>query len=747
MPRIDRRDFLKLIGAGGVGAGLGFVFAETKKDAVELLIPQPVMPEDYSPGIATWYNSVCTQCSAGCGIMVRVKEGRAKKIEGNPSHPVNQGRLCAMGQAGLNALYNPDRIRTPLRRIGEKGSGEFEEISWEQAFDLVAASLNALKSEWQGKKVRLLTGNTKGHLDKLFSDFMEMLGADGYLQYDFDHPANLYAANKLCFGTETLPYYDIRNTNYLLSFGADYLGTWLSPVHNSLAYGHMRQGRPGKRGKFVQIESRMSLSGANADEWVQAIPGTEGLLALTIAHELVAGGYYAGGDREAWVAALAAYDPQSVSQQTGVSAEKIQEIARGFGGAKPGLAIGGGSTANHTNGVANLVAVNVLNYLSGNIGKPGGVIFNSDPAFFSSTLNKQASYGRMLEFIDETTSGDVEALIIYNTNPVFNLPEASKLESALRRVPLVVSLSSFMDETTAMADVVLPTNTYLESWGDDYPEPGVGFSVASISQPVIKPIYDTKSAGDIVLSLAGMLGNDFQAAFPWRDMEQYLEHAWEKIYQSHKSQISEASFKDFWNAVLQAGVWGKIERNSNARHSDLNPQIVSNINLQVATPPEETTAYEFSLQPYFSQAFHDGRGANLPWLQELPDPITGIVYNSWVDINPKTAERMGIKEGDIVEVQSAHGSVQAPAFLYPAIMPDVVAIPVGQGHDAYGRYAKGRGINPLKILSPEMEAGTGALAWAATRVNLRKTGDRVSLIKQSGYPRELGRNILSHKSG
>ncbi|MCG8380402.1 MAG: twin-arginine translocation signal domain-containing protein [Proteobacteria bacterium] len=171
MTNINRRDFLKLIGAGSVGTGAGVLYGEVTKQTVELLIPQVIPPEDYSPGIATWYNTTCGQCSAGCGISVRTREGRAKKIEGNPVHPVNQGRLCSMGQAGLNALYNPDRIRRPLKRNAPGGS--FTPISWDEALTTLGRRLGNLKIQGKSNQVTLLSDGVRGHLDKLFATFMQ----------------------------------------------------------------------------------------------------------------------------------------------------------------------------------------------------------------------------------------------------------------------------------------------------------------------------------------------------------------------------------------------------------------------------------------------------------------------------------------------------------------------------------------------------------------------------------------------
>ena len=357
---------MQFIGAGGVGVAGGILYGDVVEQNVEFLIPQVIPPEDYSPGVASWYNTTCNQCSAGCGISVRIREGKAKKIEGNPVHPISQGRLCARGQAGLNALYNPDRMRTPLRLAGKRGSGNYEQSSWDEALTTIGTRISRIKIEADANRARLLTGRVRGHLDELFAQFMSLLGSDHYQQYDFTYPAALMAANRISYGTDTLPHYDIKNADLLLSFGADYLGTWISPVHHSLAYGHLRQGEGRERGKTVQIEPRMSLSGASADEWIAAQPGSEGLFALGLAHALVDGGHYLGDDREEWAAALQAYSPSNVSAATDVGEDTIVRLAREFAASNASLAIAGGAAAAGTNGVATVVAVNALNHLAGN---------------------------------------------------------------------------------------------------------------------------------------------------------------------------------------------------------------------------------------------------------------------------------------------------------------------------------------------------------------------------------------------
>ena len=799
MASIDRRDFLKLVGAGGVGTGAGFMLREAIKHPVENLVPYPVPPEDFSPGIATWYNTVCSMCSAGCGITVRTREGRAKKIEGNPSHPVSQGRLCARGQAGLQVLYNPDRVTTPLRQTGERGSGDWLPLTWTEGLSQISGRLEELRSSGQGGAVCLLSEGQRGHMHGLFEQFMAEIGSDRLVYYDYDHPHPLLAAMNRLFGTSELPYFDLGNTDYLVSFGADYLGSWLSPVHHGLGFGQSRQGRDGHRGRFVQIEPRMTLSGAAADEWIPASPGTEGIVALAMANRIVSQGGYQGDDVDAWAAALEPYSADAVAEQTGVAAETITRLADTFAGTGPSLAIGGDGAGRHSNGVDALTAITALNYLAGNLGIEGGLIFNPEPVAGQGAAARHASYRSMLELAEDAREGRIQVLIVNQANPVFTMPAAAGIGEALAQIPLIVSLSGFMDETTAMADLILPSHTYLESWGDDFPQPGVGFRAGAISQPVVSPLYDTRDTGDTLLAVAAAVNPD--GGLTAATTEEYLREQWRGIFEGDGpaeaaaadaqeaiagetvetaaeavaqeapedaaetpedaevavAQVAPAegalatdpdpagwmpdAFDEFWSSLLRAGVWGE---NTRAEQGPItvDASVIDAIGVDAPEFAGSSETYPFILQPYLSLNMHDGSGANLPWMQELPDPLTSVVYGSWLEVNPATAQELGLRDGDLVDVESPAGTISVPVLTFPAIMPNVVAMPVGQGHTEYGRYASGRGANPIEILAPQVEPETGSLAWNATRVRLNPTGRRAGLVRTSGLSRDLGRGII-----
>ena len=274
------------------------------------------------------------------------------------------------------------------------------------------------------------------------------------------------------------------------------------------------------------------------------------------------------------------------------------------------------------------------------------------------------------------------------------------------------------------------------------PEPGVGFPVASISQPVVAPLYYTLPVGDIILSLARQIGGELPVSMPWSTMEEFIKDRWREDYEGRVGGDAQQSFEEFWKAALQAGVWGQPGQVAAAQTTTIDSAAATAITNPASEFAGDENEYPFVLHPFLTTTFLDGRGANLPWLQEMPDPLTGVVYGSWAELNPVTADELGKKEGDVLTVESPAGSVRVPALIFPAIRPGVVAIPIGQGHTAYGRYAAGRGVNPLDVVAALTDERTGDLAWAATRVKLTATGERQRIVQTGGLSRTLGRQIL-----
>ena len=729
---LTRRKFLLMMGGSSAAA---VVFQACGIPDRELLVQSPLeMPEDLVTGVDNWYATLCRQCSTSEGIIVRVMEGRAKKVQGNSDYPINQGKHSARCEAALQALYHPDRISSPKRRV----NGEFIDITWQEALETLGAALRGQRDSRNTDSVVLATNPLRGHLGKLVDRFIGVYGGQ-HMGYEVLEQTVLRRAVKEVFKQDMLPDFDIPNTRYLLSFGGDFLGTWLSPVRYARGYGEFRQGnRP--RGKLVQVESRFSMTAANADERVYIKPGTEGFLALSMAHVIISEELgNADAARAMTDGQMAAYlenfAPDKASTATGVSAERIAELAREFANQRPSLAIGGGSAAAHTNGLFNLKAILALNFLVDSVGKSGGIIFNPEhPLADVPAQANVATFSDWIDLVKRMAGGQVNVLMLRGIDPVYGIPGAGGFKDALAKVSLVASFSSFMDDTAAMADLILPEHTSLESWGDDVPDPGPGYQTVGFQQPVVRPFFEkdekngfgTRAFGDVILALAEEVGIEL----PWETFRDVLEEGAQKLHSLGRGSVKASSFAAFWNGVLQRGGWWDTGAQSKATApsapllpKDLKPPTIQG-------PGGEDT---FNLVPFASLSMTDGSGAHLPWLQATPDPMTSAVWQTWIEINTRVAKDMDIREGEVVRVESSNGSsIEALAYPHPGVPPDVVSIPIGQGHTDYGQFAKERGANVLSILALESDVETGALAWASTRVRIKKTGRWIRLPKFEG---------------
>jgi anaerobic selenocysteine-containing dehydrogenase len=736
---MDRRTFIKLTAITGTSATLASC------GVPEHQIIRFVPDEELVPGVAEWKPSVCPLCSSGCGLNVRVmmadvdttrdgqqgvvRMGVVKKLEGQDAHPVSQGGLCARGQAAIQVTYHPDRIAQPIKRTGNRGAGTFEPIAWDQAIGEFVGKLDALAGSGNTKGLAIVTAGRRSQRRLLLEQFATKFGAGSPVVYELFSDDLLRRANQLSFGFGQLPTFDLANANFVIGFGADFLGTWNSPVAHSAAYGRMRRGRPGVRGAFVQVEARMTPTGASADEWVAANPGTEGVLALGLAHVIMreklrpADPGRAGALIDGWSAGLPAYAPEQVATVTGVAARRIERLAKEFAERGPAVAIVGGVPLAHTNGLFTALAVNALNQLAGTVGQKGGLVFTpqlSRPAVAAG------------ETLAQLVAGSPQVLIVDEANPVFNAPKAWKVRDALEKVPYIVSFASFIDETSVLADLILPDHSFLEGWVDAAPESGSAQAVVSVAGPAMKPLFQTRATGDVLLEVGGKLqkpidlGAQTYDAFVKAALAPLGEEAWS-------------------TAQKQAGWWGELPRNVAVQPAAAEARPTP-VRYSPATFDGDAAQYPFHFLPYASASFFDGSLAHLPWLQELPDPMTSAMWSSWVELNPKTAERLGIGLGDVVEVASSVGSLRAPAFINPGLSPDIIAMPVGQGHTTYTRYASGRGVNPVELLAPVTHAETGTLAWGATRVKVTRVGEpdgKLVLFSARGELREEPREGMT----
>ncbi len=740
--KLTRRNFLAWAGISAIGAVACDVFQDS-----ELGTQSPVqLPEDLVKGRDNWYSTLCRQCPSHEGILVRVMEGRAKKVQGNPLYPTNQGKQSARCDGGLQALYHPDRVSGPMRRV----NGQLQPIDWDTALDMLRQQLND-----RGNGLTLITQPLRGHLGLIASRFAEAFGGR-HLGFEALDQGTYRTAVKNVFGQDLLPDFDFANSNRILSFGADFLSTWVSPTRWSVEYGKFRDNH---EGLHIHVDPRFSMTAANADRWLPIQPGTEGFLALSLAQVIISEGLQASGVNVdaltggQGAAALDNFSPDRVGPSLGLPegilggqspADFIRELARDFAGHGPSIALGGDSAGAHTNGLFNLEAIYALNYLVGSVGQQGGIRFNPPSPLLE--LPASAQVGSLPDWtglVDDMRGGATRLVMVHQADPVHGLPGSVGFRSALAQSDvMLISFSSFLDETSSLADLVLPDRVYLEDWGDDIPEPGPGYQVLGVQQPVVNPLsdLDPRSFADILLSVSQELGRD--GNMPWNSFREALKASSDALFDMRRGSVSATSPDEFWNNMLRQGGWwdeGATGPSVTAPNGLFN-QIAG----KGANADFSTSAGDYYLVPFSHNTLLDGRNAHVPWAQATPDPITTVTWQTWVDISEGQAKRLGLREGDIVRVESSRDSIMALVYPNPAMPPNVVGVPLGQGHQSGSSYATAgdsrESSNVLNLLNIQEVQGSGALAWASHRVRIVPTGQSMNISKFEGsFPaREIG---------
>ncbi|MGM0454400.1 MAG: molybdopterin-dependent oxidoreductase, partial [Thermodesulfobacteriota bacterium] len=505
---MDRRTFLKLAGMGSLAFAAACT-AEREKRLYSLV----QSPEDMESGTARWYASTCRECPAGCGVLVKNREGRAIKIEGNPLHPISRGTLCMRGQAALQAVYNPDRLKSP--RIKE--NGKWRSIDYARAQQILNEKVGTAAAAGENR-VRMITAIEGESLLNLFESTLSAVNAEKPLVYEPIAYENLKAANAVVFGERGLPAYRIDEADCLVGFGADFVETWLSPVEYARRFKAMHRYGNGRKNRFYHVAPSRSLTGANADAWLQCRPGGEAAVCLGLIRALLVQKDTTGLDKtqlQALTRIAEPYTPEKVKAVSGVSADRFSGLIRDLQRAEKPLVLGTDALANSGNDLAANIAVNLLNVLL-------------DPSLsmldFSNRHRIERAGGRqaLLDFAARLDGEDADVLLLHNVNPLYDLPPGSPFEAALnRKNRFVVSFSNFMDDTAQAADMVFPVSLPLESWG----EYGGRQELLSTLQPAMLPLFDAPHIGDVMLRLAGNKGK------PAKNVKQHLIQQLESRWQ------------------------------------------------------------------------------------------------------------------------------------------------------------------------------------------------------------------------
>jgi anaerobic selenocysteine-containing dehydrogenase len=595
MAKISRRTFLKTVGVGtaaatlyGARPGGPLLRALTAKEKAAL-----------QAGQDQWLPTVCGQCPAGCGMMVRVVNGRAVKIDGLPYHPSNRGKTCPKGQNGLQVLYDPDRLRGPMKRVGERGAGEWQAVSWDEAVAEVADRLGELRDGGLAHTLVFLTGRVQGQMEGLIHRFCTAYGTPNVIDHKSVSMAATEVAHGFTVGHSELFGYDWEHTNYLLSFGVAFLEAYQPTVRNLKLYGHMRRGRPNQRSRFVQVDTRLSVTAAKADEWISIHPGSDGALALGLAFVIISEDLYdhdfvsrhtfgfddwtdqAGASHLGFRSlVLRDYAPAQVEALTGVPADTIARLAREFASTRPAVAIANRSVSMQSNGVFSQMAVEALNALVGNFDGRGGPLIQRQAPYLpwpDVRLDSAAQAGLAQPRIDHAGTDryplatsvyqqlpesvatedpyPVNGLFLYYTNPLFSSPEVEPVREALKKVPFIVSFSPFLDDSSLYADLILPDHTYLERLQDVELVPSTGYPVVGLRQPVVAPLFDTRHTGDVLIQIAQRIGEAVAGAFIWQSFEEVLQYRVNGLWRSEQGDIIATEYQYFWEEFRRRSLW------------------------------------------------------------------------------------------------------------------------------------------------------------------------------------------------
>ena len=700
-----RREFLKLMGASLAMGSAGCIRRPAQK-----IIPYVKSPAEIVPGIANHYASSWNDSGEILGLLVRTREGRPIKIEGNPSHPGNKGAASARAQAHILHLYDPDRLQGPKHNLLNKEKTNYEtvNVAWEFVDSTVAAQLK------KGGVAVLTRTIASPATRSLVNEFARTTRAR-VVEWDPVGPEALRAGQKASYGSDSVPTYRFDQAQMVVSIDADFLGTYLTPTENNRLWSQARK-VGANMARLVSFESMMSLTGMNADDRFRIKPSQRLDVVMALISELIEQGRVSADAsvREA----VAGY--KDAAHILGVDEKKFFQVAAQLAANKGKSIVLAGGLGNSAQDVKVQVAVNLLNSLLENDGRT--INYRAPMTTFKGSTKELAS------LIEQMKSGQIKTLIIHDVNPVYQLPAESGIAEALRKVEMVISTADRIDETAAFAEYVLPDHNALENWGDFEAQAGV----YSIQQPTIRPMYNTRAFQDTLLAWNKAAGGGKGA----EDWHAYLKNHWNnEIYRKGiGKELGGGSFEEFWIKVLQEGAIDQAGR-SGAR-SAVSPARHASAELLRGSKPNGKSDIELTI--YETIGLGDGSLANIPWLQEFPDPVTKIVWDNYLCVSPARSEKMHLKEGSVVDVKVGNKTVQLPVHIQPGLHDGVVAVAIGYGRKAAGRVANDIGVNAFQLASFK----DGALAFAGQAVDVTKTHQTYRLASPQGHSSMEGRQIV-----
>lgn len=678
-----RRDFLSLMGFSLAALGL----TGCNRAPVQKAIPLVAGSSEMTPGVPVHYATTCGGCSSSCSLLVKTRDGRPIKIEGNPDSSVFGGGTCAAGQATVLSLYDSERLRGPLWN-GNKAT-------WEEVDKRVSSGLSSASA--QGRKIVLLSGTVTSPATRdVISKWRAQYPNFRHVTYDAITLSALRQAHAQCYGKAAVPHYRFDKAKVIVGLDADFLGTWLSPVEFARQYSMVRRPDSGQpMSRHIQFEPGFSVTGSSADLRIPVSPSGLGAVAVSLLKHIADRAGMPGGP-----------EVTAPLQKPEVVAAVAEELWRNKGRS---LVVSG------VNDPMVQVAVAALNSFLGNVGE---TIDLSLPS-----LQRTGDDAEATALVDEMERGEVGALIFYNANPVYNHPQSERFLQAMGKVGLTVSLADRPDETSVHAHAVCPDHHFLEAWGDAEPVT----SQFSLAQPTISPLFDTRAAQESLLQWAGAPS----------DYYTYLREFWRR--EMFPRQTKTASFDTFWDDSLQRGTTElpqKERASVEAFHGDWKGAAQSIADAHRRTLASRSDDH-YDIHLYESVAMRDGQHANNPWLQELPDPVSKVTWGNFAAIAPSLASKLGLREGDVVRLKSDTAQLEVPVFIQPGQEQRTISVALGYGRKQVGKVGRGVGVNAFPMAATGQE-----MRRYVTNVALEKTGRREDLAATQTHFSLDGRPII-----
>lgn len=664
----SRRDFLKTLGFSVAAAA---VVASCKRP-VNKAIPYLIKPEEVTPGMANYYASSFFEANEYCSVLVKVRDGRPIKIEGNNLSVISKQGTSARVQASVLDLYDDARFKTPLKNK--------EKISWEAADSEITEQLNRLNSE--NKKVVLLTSTIiSPSTKKIIEDFTTTYPNVNWLTYDAISASGILQANSISFGKAFIPDYRFDKAKVIVSFGADFLGSWLSTTEYIKAYSSGRRlyNKGDQMSRHYQFESGMSITGSNADVRFPIKPSEEASIIATLYNQLL---------KAKGFAALST--PSCSVDLSGL----VNDLLENEGSS---LVVSGSNDKNIQ------LIVNAINQLLNNYEKT---------LLTGKTLNTHQGVDEEFEnFLEELNAGKIAGLLCWNVNPVYNHPANVKIAEAIKKLELSISFADRNNETSDLCSWICPAPHYLESWDDAEPKSGN----YSLTQPAISKLFDSRQVQESLQKWSGVEDVSYY---------EFLKKYWAENVYPLQSEFSDS--KQFWNDALQKGVFD---------NSADSPALTYSENGVLKAISELKSAGQgWEVQFYPSVAIGDGKAANNPWLQELPDPVAKVSWDNFASVPVKWAEENGLADESVITING----VEMPVVIQPGQAAQTISVALGYGRKIAGKVGDGIGKNMYALAQVQ----NGAKQWWITNADIQTTTKTFELALSQTHHSMEGRPIV-----